>query len=208
MGTDIHGFVQRRYNENERYETVGEIENGRNYVVFAILAGVRNGFGFAGCATHDPLTPVSAPRGLPVDLGWKDRWERTEFDLDSFDFGDHSQSWLTLHEILEWPHWDDKLAQVGYVDCSEYERMVAEGRAEPNSWCGGISGGRVVRTTQEEVEAGTAPEGWTHVHCAWETPLRNRVLTFRLWLEYLEAKYEWLIEKDPTAVRLVFGFDS
>lgn len=46
MGTDIHGRIQRRYNDG-RYEDIGEIEGDRNYTVFAILAGVRNGSGLS-----------------------------------------------------------------------------------------------------------------------------------------------------------------
>jgi hypothetical protein len=40
----------------------------RNYDVFAILADVRNGRGFAGVDTGDGFVPIDNPRGFPTDL--------------------------------------------------------------------------------------------------------------------------------------------
>lgn len=40
----------------------------RNYDLFAMLAGVRNGRGFAGVVTGAGFNPISEPRGLPDDL--------------------------------------------------------------------------------------------------------------------------------------------
>jgi hypothetical protein len=37
----------------------------RNYNLFAILADVRNGRGFAGCDTGDGFKPIDMPRYLP-----------------------------------------------------------------------------------------------------------------------------------------------
>ena len=35
--------------------------------VFAALADVRNGYGFAGVPTHEAIKPISEARGLPED---------------------------------------------------------------------------------------------------------------------------------------------
>ena len=96
MGCDIHGFVQVRYGDSEWFSD-GEIEDGRNYRLFAALAGVRNGFGFAGIYSHDPLTPIAEPRGIPDDF---------VYDENENDMGDHSFSWLHLSEIVAWTGWD------------------------------------------------------------------------------------------------------
>jgi hypothetical protein len=40
----------------------------RNYDVFAILANVRNGRGFAGVVTGGGFNPIAMPRGLPPDV--------------------------------------------------------------------------------------------------------------------------------------------
>lgn len=220
MGTDIHGRIQRRYQHGDgRYEDVGEIERDRNYTVFAILANVRNGSGFAGIRTHNPIEPISDPRGLPDDLGFKGA-DWSEFDdpaikepkckpvsYGDFEFGDHSQSWLTLSEILAWPHWDEKIHLYGYLERAEYERVIATGDT-PKEWCGGVSGPSVVCTEHAAVQGGTAPENWTNVLYEWDVPLREHVQTFRLWLDYLKSKYGWMLERDPDAIRVVFGFAS
>src|SRR4030095_14523751 len=67
----------------------------RNYNTFAMLANVRNGYGFAGCDTGDGFQPISKPRGLPKDLSAevlaisKDAGDEHDIWL-----GDHSHSWL------------------------------------------------------------------------------------------------------------------
>lgn len=199
MGTDIHGRVQMRWEANGKWEDECAIEDGRNYAVFAMLAGVRNDFGFAGCKTHAPLQPISEPRGLPDD--------NPEYKFEDWAFGDHSESWLTLREILDWPGWNEDMQMTGLVKREEYERIVREGGA-PKDWCGDVWGQSVIKTTHEEVIAGTAPINWTDVRYSWTSPFRERANVFRLWIDYLEAKYSWLLERDPGAIRLVFGFDS
>jgi hypothetical protein len=44
------------------------LDIGRNYDLFAILADVRNGRGFAGVVTGTGFDPISNPRGLPRDV--------------------------------------------------------------------------------------------------------------------------------------------
>lgn len=201
MGTDIHGRLQRRYNPEGAYFDAGPIEDGRSYAVFAMLAGVRNGYGFAGVKTHEPLVPISEPRGLPADN------PKYEGEDAEWMWGDHSESWVTLRELLDWPGWDKDLEMTGVLDREEYERVIREGD-RPRGGCGGISGGSVVQTTHEAVLAGSAPQAWTHVTYSWRTPFREHVKLFRLWLDYIEAKHGWELKSDPGAVRLVFGFDS
>lgn len=80
--------------------------NDRYYALFAALAGVRNGFGFAGIPTHQPLVPISEPRGLPDDLL---AVAADDHELpDGYWLGDHSHSWLTLREVLDYD-WDREL---------------------------------------------------------------------------------------------------
>jgi hypothetical protein len=95
MGCDIHGLSQIRYGDSEWFDC-DTIEDGRNYRLFAALAGVRNGFGFAGIATHEPIIPIAEPRGLPEDF---------VNDEDEHCMGDHSFSWLHMSEIVSWPGW-------------------------------------------------------------------------------------------------------
>lgn len=74
--------------------------DGRNYNLFAILADVRNGRGFAGSYTGEGFNPIAEPKGIPNDLSP----EVTE----SFHYweGDgHSHSWFTLQDLLDYD-WD------------------------------------------------------------------------------------------------------
>jgi hypothetical protein len=194
MGTDIHGRIQARWGKDQPYEDEGPIEDGRNYRVFAMLAGVRNGFGFAGVETHEPLTPISEPRGLPEGVE----------ESDDIWFGDHSFSWLTLTEILAWDGWEKTLANRGVVEAEEYAAMKREGRG-PKAWSGGVFGGSTVVVGHKLADAG---EPHTHVAIEWECPFVDYATVYRKWFDYLEAKYGWRLEDDPAAVRIVFGFDS
>lgn len=211
MGTDIHGRLQRRYYPEAPYTDEGPIEDDRNYRVFAMLAGVRNGVGFAGVKTHEPLVPISEPRGLPADLELVDGdsiklavWQGDESIEITEWIGDHSHSWLTLTEIDNWEGWSKSLAMTGIIDKNEYERIRREG-GNPKSWCGWISGGRVKIVSADDAADGAE---FTHVQWEWQVPFTEYTATFRAWIDYLLKKYGWLLDSDPEAVRIVFGFDS
>lgn len=211
MGTDIHGRVQHRWNEKSPYRDVGEIEDGRSYAVFAALAGVRNGFGFAGAPTHTPIIPISEPRGIPDDFPLADgefyanapKGEDGDFD-HAYWLGDHSHSWLTLSELIAFD-WNVGVERCGVVEIDEYRKMQAEGRASPQEWSGDVMGRNVVKAPAEFVETTT---GVTHVIVKWAEPLVRENHPFRRWISYLESKYGWELERDHAAVRIVFGFDS
>lgn len=110
---------------------------GRNYDLFAILADVRNGYGFAGVDTGDEYRPIAMPKGLPSDTcamikQASDRWN-----------GDgHSHSYFTVNELLKY-NWARDNNQRGIVSL---ESMVDWKNSympdlSPRSWCGAMSGG-------------------------------------------------------------------
>lgn len=212
MGTDIHGRLQVK--SGDLYIDAGEIDRERNYRVFAMLAGVRNGCGFAGVKTHEPLVPIAEPRGLPEKIGARDTvWDPNSGKFvpvpypdpdDSFMFGEHSQSWVYLSEIIAWDGWDKPLAMTGILDAEEFARVVREGDT-PSGWCGGISGRDIVIVSSAQARAG-APH--THVQHEWQVPFRDYAKQFSAWIEYLRLKYDWELKHNPEAVRIVFGFDS
>lgn len=202
MGTDIHGVVQHRYGGG-KWWTEGEVPDARNYTLFAALAGVRNGYGFAGVYRHEPLIPISEPRGFPEDIelidgdSIKKSWEWCEAKEDYHPvwMGDHSHTWLTVEEILSWDGWDKNLVQGGYISREEYEKWDHEGAPE-NGWSGMISGPSIVNAIEGEHE----PEGWTHIKVSWSRPLRESCEGFLAWCKYAETLGE--------QVRIVIGFDS
>lgn len=64
------------------------LDIGRNYNLFAILANVRNGRGFAGVKTGDGYEPIDMPRGLPPDVSQT----ITKEDSCSFDAEDRNST--------------------------------------------------------------------------------------------------------------------
>lgn len=142
-GSDCEDEDDRVYYAN-RYVEPGKTRDrwysDRNYLVFAMLANVRNGYGFAGTPTHTPIAPIcEEPRGIPDDVT-----DGTRAILS----GEHTETWITLGEI--WAHdWAQPIAQFGVVDPSQF--LVFQEKGRPDSWSGGISGGQVVSVTNERM---------------------------------------------------------
>ena len=214
MGTDIHGgfikVVKDKFGNVVSKQPIKTNWNfDRNYTLFAILAGVRNGYGFAGCYRHEPLQPIAEDRGIPEFISVVE--ERTEElynkyygrwdDEEEFGcwLGDHSYTHMTVNEILEWKGWNNHLSQGGVVSVEHYEETVAKGK-EPESWCGGISGGGVVTVAEDEYKSGAKA---THVKCFWKSE------------QSLGERYDWFLEEIELIkneygedVYLVIGFDN
>jgi len=131
--------------------------NDRNYNLFAILANVRNSFDFV---------PISEPRGLPDDLGHDGRrlagleskdvldasvvGEDDDDDDNDIWLGDHSFSWLTVKELLDYD-WSREVQEGGWVDPWNYELWRRRRNGRPDSWSGGVSGGRVEHISYREM---------------------------------------------------------
>jgi hypothetical protein len=170
MGCDIHLYVERRTNGKwesadkwtpDKYsdEPYGRkpmvvdyddsFYNGRNYNLFAILADVRNGVGFAGVKTGAGFVPISDPRGLPTDVTSRIKEISDEWGCDG-----HSHSHVTLAELLEYD-WTQNTIISGWVDAftfwkwTQYKRRQGEA---PESWCGAVSGRGVKHITCTEME--------------------------------------------------------
>lgn len=173
MGTDIHMLAERRIkgkwemvkdrvfpnpyyddgtdeddNNNTRYTNVPY--SNRNYDLFAILADVRNG------AWGDHFNPISAPKGYPLDLD-----PDAQKDLDCIaDYTDdlphlsvqHSASYLTLKELLDYDWLSQSHSSFGYVTEEDYKYCIKRGLLPP-SWCGGVSGYGIERVSASEMEA-------------------------------------------------------
>lgn len=169
----------------------------RNYDVFAMLANVRNGRGFAGCDTGDGFVPISEPRGLPDDVTPEVRAESDKWGGDG-----HSHSWLTLAELLAYD-WNQTTRHRGWVDADEYKAFKEDGR--PKSWCGGVSGSAVRHVSHQEMEQRIADGGAAHCYTLveWEESYAVSAAAF------LEKTIPALRELGaPEDVRLVFWFDN
>ena len=151
MGTDISMYAEVR--KNRQWAKVGKVfkdsyymkdrplsdwnqpltdhpYDGRNYDLFAILADVRNGSGFAGCRTSNGFNPIAAPKGFPDDIT-----PEVKELLDDWGYG---YSWFTLKELKDYD-WDQKVTHVGILSEEAYKEMRETGK-HPDAWSGGVWG--------------------------------------------------------------------
>lgn len=202
MGTDIHYDFQKKtvtetgeiwedLNVDQEYQ--GKFYIGRDYMLFSVLADVRNGTGFAGVQTYDPLPVIAEPRGLPKDLGFED-----DFD-DPYCYGDHSYSYLYGSEIIEYFNTPHMTTVYGVVPKATY--MDWDGVSSPDSWCGNIGGPDVL--IYDAVGQGTGvtlDSNVSHVKINWHQDVNERLGYFRAIISHLISEHG--------EIRMVFGFDS
>lgn len=164
---------------------------GRNYSLFAILAGVRNGCDFQ---------PIAEPRGVPEDAS-----AYTKDWLEDY----HTPSWLTLAEILDFD-WDQVAIHTGVMSMNEYIHFTETGKAE--GYCASV-GGQNVRIISNALADtyitdpdlfNPAYHYYTEVH--WEESYRESAGNF---LTETVPELEKIRAKDNVVdLRIVFGFDS
>lgn len=205
MGTDIHGAFQR-HDGNKWVDVESSYEFDRHYQLFAVLAGVRNGHGFAGVVTGEVVTPISEPRGLPADFVMMDDLHPDPAGNASHEdgplvwegvwMGDHSHSWLTSAEMLAWYDHAPIVVKQGLLTRAEYDEW--DKVSKPAMYCGDAWGPGVVKI--HEAEIAHATKDWSHVFCTWESPLRDELAYFFDEVRRLHELH--------SGVRLVFGFDS
>ena len=194
MGTDIHWVWEKKTPHG--WEAFDVDRCDRNYLLFAWLADVRNGRGFAGVPAHKPITPIAAPRGLPTDThivnnSRDDRDPRYVTDEHDVWLGDHSFSWLTGAEILAAPR-AERLRRIGVVALAEARACEAEKR-DPKHWSGYVWGPKIVVSPLDAITPET-----THVQMEWDEP--NPLQWF---IDEVEER-----QKQHGEIRVLFGFDS
>lgn len=186
MGTDIHGVFQRHNKETGAWEDIEhKYEMDRHYLLFAVLAGVRNGRCFAGVKTVEAVAPIAEPRGYPEGFPLAER------------LGDHSHSWLTGEEMLAWFASTPVVVQTGVLSRDEYERW--DKKSAPDNYCGDVSGRDVVVVSDTQIARALAPN-WNYIRCEWDASLRDELTYFFDEVARLQAEHG--------QVRFVFGFDS
>ena len=164
MGTDIHAAIEYRKYTNDPWQTVkvpnrwagedwgdgpepemtSKLDIGRSYDLFAILANVRNGSGFAGVPTSTGFECISSERGLPPDISDEGR---AACD------GEHSATYVNMSELLAFD-WTQTVTKIGVVNAVEYEewKRLEKWHKAPKSYCGGISGPGIKFVTPEEMQ--------------------------------------------------------
>lgn len=176
--------------------------DGRNYDLFAILADVRNGRGFAGIDTGDGFKPIDFPRGIPSDASTKYKKIAKRWGEDG-----HSHSYFTVKELKDYDWHGQITKHRGVVNMEQYKIFKAEGK--PHEWSGDVTGGLVQMISNQEMD-----DLITHP----ENILKN--LHYYTQVEWEESYYESTkdfvdnviprLEEigDPEKVRVVFFFDN
>ena len=210
MGCDIHFYVEKNVDGKwisadkwivDKYmdkKVEQELYDGRNYSLFAILADVRNGYGFAGCKTGEGFKPISSPRGLPVDMSQEVGNRAEMWGLDG-----HSHSWLTVEELDSYD-WNQKTQKCGWVGAEDFKEWKENGI--PSSWCGGVSGPDIKRLSNEimnqAIISGADTKGM-YTEVEWEMVYRDCVDVF-----LSDTMPKLRAFGDPDKVRIVFWFDN
>lgn len=222
MGCDIHSVLQIK--KSGIWEIVKARPGGdhRDYDSFAVMADVRNGYGFAGVSTGEGWPFITKPRGFPEDFEkllnddrelpvpkWQYNFQK---DTDEFEdalwMGDHSFSWLLLSEIeefLEKKIIGRQYTSHGVVDWDEYVRMKEESTTKPKRWCGGVGGPSVVVITKAAADSGAVG---SHVQMSWQTDAISELRTLQKYLKEMRAVLMQTAGATSDDVRLVFGFDN
>lgn len=230
MGTDIHAAIE--VNDGKSWKAIKHpnkyhgkwpdeptdttrLDFGRNYSAFAILADVRNGYGFAGCDTGDGFIPISKPKGLPGDV--------TAEALDALS-NEHTPSYVTLDEMLAYD-WTRSTVRRGWVCAEVFERWDRCKQWEgPTDWSGGISGRDIEHITDVEMRRRIAVfigdkcgNEYTDALAAFLYKNKNTYCNISWTVSYTEAAGElWgvvfplmlKLSREYKGVRLVFDFDS
>lgn len=183
MGCDIHFYVEKKINgqwvsqdtwtredadESDSYLTVpyGQAYySGRNYDLFAILADVRNGRGFAGIKTGEGFTPIAEPKGVPEDASAEVKEIVARWEGDG-----HSHSHLTLKELLEFD-WTQTTRQEGWVELSTWASWKAYNKFDegPREYCSSVGGGSIRHLDEQDAFELFSVNGKNFETLDWET---------------------------------------
>lgn len=189
-----------------------EVLCDRNYILFAILADVRNGYGFAGCETHEPIKPLrtSEQSRLPNDMLFSPRCQSLSPTSDNYTYnrrwlGYHNQHVIAAEEILGYD-FQQRLVESGLFDIENFIRFMGGDRDVKYSY--DIWGEAIVKHPRVDLTDGKAvvfnTKGYTHIPAKWndDKPIIEYVKDF-------VADVKQIVADNPDYdIRLVIGFDS
>jgi hypothetical protein len=180
------------------------VYDGRNYDLFAILADVRNGRGFAGVKTGEGFNVIAEPKGIPSDMS-----KIVAADYEEWMGDAHSTSWLTLRELKDF-NWNQETHHTGVINIGQYAEYVKLGH--PNSWSSGASGSMVRYLSLDQAnyylkgKLELDEELSYYVRVSWTEKYSESAGNF---LEYSMPELEKLsVSDDQDDVRIVFWFDN
>lgn len=113
-------FIERV--EQESQPKYMFLYNGRNYNLFSMLAGVRNGYISNGNTYM--ITPIDDARGVPSDASSAYKEYVDEWGRDG-----HSHSYFTMSELDDPSYWLDTERFGGYMAPEAFKRHVEQKNA-------------------------------------------------------------------------------
>jgi len=137
MGCDIHCYIEYKTEKpNMWWNFGGRINPGRNYLIFALLANVRN---------YD-IEPVLYPKGLPDDIGFITGIDNRLYVTDDYDeegccSRENAEKWVEAgaseytnerKAFVTHPDWHSH----SWVTPNELEKVVKEGEEIIAEECG------------------------------------------------------------------------
>lgn len=145
MGCDIHMCMERNrtinsekswrnvdyfqhngysdYYDDEPVLNLVPVYDGRNYNLFALLAGVRN---------RSNVKPIDQPRGIPDDISNITKKEYEQWIGDA-----HSTSYFTVKEIMDFHKVNPTKIFHGMISPQQQEEL--KNGILPDTWCGGTN---------------------------------------------------------------------
>lgn len=187
MGCDINIYLEHKV--NEKWELSDKlISNNRNYLLFGLLAGVRN----------DKVIPLSLPRGFPENssAGLLKKWEIWRDD-------GHTPSYFLLSELLKFKEQNSILT--GYVNIEDYRIFLKKG--VPDCWYNSLWNTKII--SNQEMNRiisllSFIENDQYYTEIIWEQPNKN--ISPEFWEESLNEMKK--IDSNPENVRCVFWFDN
>ena len=214
---DFEIISQEEKNKITR-EFFNQSPEGRNYTVFALLADVRNGFGFAGCEIFKPLKHFPL-RGLPAEA-----YEEME-DSEWYNGGYHSFNHFTYEELIKSDLWEQPVNEKGYIQIDVFLKYLKAKETNPNttpeSYCGDSWGSGIEKIGSRDIRKKMfegSLEQWikekeeqdikVYVKHDWEDRTCLQDSAFYHWLKSDAMKN--LVEESGGSddVRIIVSFDS
>ena len=199
MGTDIHGGLFRKtWNGGHEFVELPPVLDNRNYRFFAIIADVRNGYGFAGVETHTSIVPISNDDSPVLKIPGLEVDSYGTAYLGEQYIGDHSIRTITWQTILDTELHLQEVTSTGTFTASEYEKFLVQG-IDGCSYCGGIN-----QPVLSEEEYKLNPDPTAYIRAHWVgTPFKYPIEQLKNWIN-LYIDYNTKLDENF----LVIGFDS
>lgn len=153
----------------------------RCYMVFSLLANVRNGYGFAGVETYKPIEPIDHLRGFPSNTAFDEVFDEAEEWCHSF-------TYYSMKELLEHTGWGEDVHNSGYVSYNAWREYIESKATDspmpcPGDYCGDVNGGGIEKYSMDDFD-NLDPHNADkmYIKAKWTEPSPLKQTSFWSWL--------------------------